>query len=228
MLQLAGLYLVGEFSRSFWLPTVFIFWLVAGILLLVFSTVLLWLEIDLVNKKQQVKIQVKDFISKVQVSTAIVVCSVIVIIILKLIQTPWGILSFVSSIISSTATLAMLYNVLCKQPFYSSFGLALDTWNRKFSLAAIVAFIIIVSHGISFALAHGALKNLRYGQGFSVLNGSATIWILFLALVCLVSFIVAVLNSFLVLLFLETIERKKDPEPAITELKVLTISEARH
>jgi hypothetical protein len=89
---------------------------------------------------------------------------------------------------------------------------AIDTWNKKISLAAIVAFVIILAHGASFALVHGWLKSFTNSRGFSVLGHSATIWILFSALFLLTALIAAFLNSFLVLLFLEIIARKKDPE----------------
>lgn len=226
LVQLTGLYLVAEFSRPRWLSTVFIFWLVAGLVLLVFSTTLLWLEIESAEQKQNKKIDIKSFIAKSQISAAIVIYSIILVIIVRFTHWTWELLTLISSMVAATATLGMLYAVLCSQPFYKALTLAFDTWNRKFSLAAAVAFVLIIAHGASFALVHGTLKNISNPQGFSVLTDSATIWILFLILLFLVAFIAAVLNNFLVRLFLQTIDRKKDPETEKAVLNKLVTSEA--
>jgi hypothetical protein len=130
-----------------------------------------------------------------------------------------------SSVISATSTLSILFIVLCREPFYKALMLALDTWSKKISLAALVAFTLLVAHGVSFALVHGTLKSFRNMEGFSVFGHSATIWILFSACLLFSAFIAAFLNTFLVLLFLEIIARQKDPKPEKAPITQLITSE---
>lgn len=226
LVQLVGLSLVGEFSRPGRVGTVLIFWLFCGVIFLVLATSLLWMEIRLNKEKKEFSIGAKNFIVKCNASAVVVFASVILVIAVRLMSTLWVFLAFFSSVIAATATLVMLYAVLCQEPFYKALALALDTWNRKFSLAAIVAFLLILAHGVSFALVHGFFTGFRGMHGFSVFSHSATIWVLFLALISLIAFVSAVLNSFLVLLFLESIRQKKDPEVAKNPLPQLAISDA--
>jgi hypothetical protein len=148
------------------------------------------------------------------------------IIIPKFVYPDWLFSALISSIVSGTSALAMLYVVLCAQPLNKAFVLAIDTWNKKISLAAMAAFVLLLAHGVSFALVHGVVKSFRIMQGFSVFSHSATIWILLLVLFSLTAFAAAFLNSFMVLLFLEIIGRKKDPEEEKAALRRLITSEA--
>jgi hypothetical protein len=117
---------------------------------------------------------------------------------------------------------------LCGQQFNKAIILAIDTWNKKISLAALAAFALLLAHGVSYALVHGVIKSLKTLQGFSVPGHSATIWLLLLVLFFLTAFAAAFLNSFLVLLFLEIIARKKDPETEKAAISRLVTSEAGH
>jgi hypothetical protein len=224
--QVAALYAVGELAHPHWLKPLFFCWLIVGVVVLVLTTAWLWLEIQSVKLKSENNIAVKIFIGLCRTTGVIVICSMMVIALARLVFAAWIVLALVSSVVAATATLAILYAVLCREPFYKALVLALDTWNRKISLAAIVAFILILAHGVSFALVHGLLKSSRNMYGFSVYSHSATIWVLFFFLIFLVAFVSAVLNYFLVLLFLETIRQKKDPEAETAVLKKLSPSEA--
>jgi hypothetical protein len=106
----------------------------------------------------------------------------------------------------------MLYAVLCEQRFLPAWKLALDTWSKKISLAAVVAFVLILGQAVAFAFFHGLWQSLDFSGRFPVFSHSATIWILLLAVIFLAAFLGAFLNCFLVFLFLETIRKSKDPE----------------
>jgi len=106
----------------------------------------------------------------------------------------------------------MLFAVLSEQGFVSALGLALDAWNKKFSLAASVALVLIMANALSFAFMHTFWKEASPLAAFELLKHSATIWVLLLILILFIVFFAALINCFLVLLFLETIRRKKDPE----------------
>jgi hypothetical protein len=88
----------------------------------------------------------------------------------------------------------------------------MDTWNKKISFSAAAALILLVAHGISYSLVHGILENGFLFGKFSVVGHSATIWVLLLGLMLAVGYISAILNCFVVFLFLDIIARKKDPE----------------
>jgi hypothetical protein len=190
------------------------------------ATAWLWLEISSFKLKSKNQMSIKTFFRHCVSIAVIIVCSLALILASKFVYPDWLFSALVSSIVSGTSTLAILYVVLCGQQFNKALILAVDTWNKKISLAALVAFVLLLVHGVSFALVHSVVKSLKIMQGFSVPSHSATIWLLLLALFFLTSFAAAFLNSFLVLLFLEIIARKKDPEEEKAALNRLITSEA--
>jgi hypothetical protein len=196
LLQVIAFSLLGELAKPELLFAPVIFWLIAAIVMAVPK-----------------ELKAKNFVRYCLQSGVVIVFSVLVTILARVFSGLWVFLAIVTSLVASTASLAMLYIVLCDQPAKAALTLAIDTWNKKISLAAITALILILAHGISYALVHGVWKNFVFAAEFSVLNYSATIWVLLVALVVIAAFFAAILNCFLVLLFLEIIRREKDPEP---------------
>ncbi len=226
LIQVIAFSLVGELARPRWLVSPFLFWLLAGAAVLGPVTARLWLEIEAAESKVPKPVPANIFIQSCATATAVIFCSVGLSIAARFVDGTWIFLALVSSLIAATATLAMLYAVLCAQPFDRSLALALSTWNKKISLAAAAAFILILAQGVSFALVHGVFLNFLSLSGFSVFTHSATIWVLLLALVFVVVLAAAFLNCFLVLLFLETIRREKEPESLKNDVVKLVALEA--
>ena len=210
--QILAFAFVGELSRLHLLRWPFIFWLAFSLIALMPITVWLWLDIQAVYQKSPRQLVLTKFIKLCQSVGAVSSGSVIFIILVRSIYPSWVFMALISSLVAATASLAMLYIVLCNQAIVSALGLALDTWHRKISLAVAAACILIFTHAVSFALVHSVFKGFRAAGEFSVLSHSATIWVLLAALMAIISFFAAGLNCFLVFLFLEIISRKKDPE----------------
>jgi hypothetical protein len=230
LVQAACLYFIGEFLQPhYWhnYPGLLVL-PVLGVLIMSPATVWLWLEIESAKLKLVRRHSQKFLIESTLAASSVIFCSIVLMIAAKLSYPDWLFSALISSLISATATLAILFIVLCRQKFGNSIILAFDTWNKKVSLAALVAFVLLLAHGASFALVHGTLKNFRNLEGFSVSAGSATIWILFSVGLLFTAFVAAFLNTFLVLLFLEIIGRKKDPETEKAAARHLVTSEATH
>ncbi len=227
LVQAAVLYSVGELLQPYHLLKPFsVCWLILAVIIMAPATVWLWLDISAYASRLKNQIKRKTFFNNCLTMCAIVLCSAAVMAAAKFIYPDWLFSALLSSIISATSTLAILYVVLCGQRFAPALALAADTWNKRISLAALIAFALLLAHGISFAMVHGALSSLKTPQGFSVPVHSATIWILLLILLSITAFAAAFLNSFLVLLFLDIIARKKDPESEKAVLSRLITSEA--
>lgn len=207
--QVAGFFIVGQLSRLSWQ---FLPWLIAAVVFLLPITVWLWLDIEASGLKVARQTPIKNFLGYCLTSGVIVLFSLAVIVIVRSAYLHWAFLALLSSLITGTASLAMLYVVLCDQNLFFALALALDTWHKKISLAVAAAFVLIVAHGISFAFIHGVWDPLLADGHFSALNHSATIWILFALFALGIAYIAALLNCFLVFLFLEIIRRKKAPE----------------
>jgi hypothetical protein len=225
--QAALLYLVGELLQLRHLLRPFSFlWLILAVFVMAPVTVWLWKDIEARKARQENQITIKKFFGFCPEISAVIFCSVLLLVAAKLIYPDWLFSALVSSLISATSTLAVLYIVLCGQPFDRALSLALDTWNKKISLAALVAFVLLLAHGISFALVHGFLRDFMTRGGFSISGDFVTIWVLCLMVLVFTAFAAAFLNSFLVLLFLEIIARKKDPEAEKASVGRLVTSHA--
>jgi hypothetical protein len=225
--QAALLYWIGELLQPRHLLRPFsVLWLLLAVLVMAPVTVWLWKDIEARKAGRENQILIKHFLGYCSEISVIILCSAALLVVAKLIYPDWLFSALVSSLISATATLAILYIVLCGQPFDRALSLALDTWNKKISLAALVAFVLLLAHGISFALVHGFLRDFMTRGGFSISGDFVTIWVLCLIALVFTAFAAAFLNSFLVLLFLEIIARKKDPEAEKASVGRLIISEA--
>ena len=216
--QIIAFSLVGQLSRFDLLHLPFVFWLVVGLMALMPVTVWLWLDIQAIYLKSLRQAAAQIFIRKCLSAGIVMLGSVILTMLIRQAYPAWVFLAVVSSLVAATAALAMLYIVLCEQSVPSALALALDTWHKKISLAVAAAFILIFAHGVSFTLVHSIWKSFKAAGQFSVSSHSATIWVLLLVLLAIVVFFAAVLNCFLVFLFLEIIRRKKDPEIAREEV----------
>lgn len=176
-------------------------------------TIGLWLEIEAVNLKQQKNIALKNFLKKYLGCLGLTLFSIALIILVRFAYPVWTVTSVFSSLVAATGVLAALYIVICDQSFVSAWALAFDTWNKKFSLALMAALVILVGHAAAFSFARLFLSGfINKEVSFASLNHSATIWILLVSTGFILAFFAAVANAFLVLLFLNIIERKKDPE----------------
>ena len=227
MAQAALLYLVGELLQPRHLLRPFsVLWLILAVCVMAPVTVWLWKDIEARKARRENQISIKRFLEFCLEISAVIFCSIALLVAAKLIYPDWLFSALASSIISATSTLAILYIVLCGQPFDRALSLALDTWNKKISLAALVAFVLLLTHGVSFAMVHGILKGFMSRRGFPISGDFVTIWVLCLIVLLFTAFVAAFLNSFLVLLFLEIIARKKDPEAEKTAVGRLITSEA--
>jgi hypothetical protein len=227
LVQASSVYVIGELLQPRRLFRPFSFaWIIFAVCIMAPVTVWLWREIESYKAKRRSQMSVQKIFNQCLAIGVVVLCSVALVAAAKLLYPDWLFSALVSSIISGTSTLAILFVVLCGQPFGKALGLALDTWNKKISLAAFVAFVLLLAHGVSFALVHGILRSLMAEPGFSVSADSATIWVLCSVSLLVTAFAAAFLNNFLVLLFLEIIGQKKDPEEAKTAAVNMEMSRA--
>ncbi len=209
------------------LHLVFILWLVAGVIIFTVSTVWLWLDIDERRPRNGAQKSVKPYITMCLTTGSILLCALALIIITRLGFVAWVFFALITSIVAATAVLAMLFAVLINQNLGPSLALALDTWNKKTSLATAVALTLIMGHAVSFTLMHTVVNPASFSN-FSDIHEFATIWVMLgvLLLIVIVSFFVAILNCFLVLLFIEIIRQKKDPEAVAEALAHKTVLQA--
>lgn len=221
--QTAGFFIIGQTTRGYWQ---FLPWLIAAVGLLVPVTVWLWLDMEAASSKLPKHLPLKIFIRYCLRSGGIMLCSIAAIILAKLAYLNWVFVALFSSLVAATAILSMLYVVLCGQTFSTAWGLALDTWHKKISLVVFIAFILILAHGASFAFVHAFWQPGLSGGEFSAFSHSATIWMLLAVLLLAIAYFAAVLNCFLVFLFLEIIRRKKGPDAAEGKAVKLTAVEA--
>ncbi len=210
--QVGLLAAIGELARPGNFKPVLMGWFLPVVFALSTLTVWFWLGIEAKNSGIVKPVKPQVFVEFCLTALGIILFCLMIIGMFRLAHLTWIFSALFSSLVSATALLAMLYAVLCGQLFLKSFRLALFTWQKKTSLAALSAFVFILGHGFAFALVHGAILNGRSLEEFSVLNHSATIWILLFGLAVLISICAAFLNCFLVTVFLETINRKKDSE----------------
>lgn len=206
----------------------FIKLLISAILLAILQPVVvwLWLDIDADNSKVENQVLVSSFIKKCINCFFLSFIASLILILVRQYQVSWEISALLSSVISATALLGSLYVVICGQTFYKSLALAVDTWYQKFSLVLAAALVLIVAHALGFSFARGILAPLINTGEFSGFIHSATIWLLILPALVLLGFLGAFLNSFLIKLFLNIINRKKEPEAQMDKVNALAASEA--
>jgi len=211
-LQIAALSAMGKFSKPYLLDTPYFLWLILAILVLQPVIAWLWLDIEAQSEGKVKRASVRGLLMACLRSLAITFAAEVFLMISRAIIFDWTFLALISSLVAATSTLAILYVILCQQPFYKAWALALDTWHKKISLAAASAVVLIFAHGISYVLVHTVWAGIFSKGEFSAFNHSATIWVLSAVLCFAVAYLGAVLNCFLVFLFLDIIRRQKEPE----------------
>lgn len=186
----------------------------ALLLLLAFSlvTVILWLSVKAYSEQQILKVNLKTFLLSSGRVFLLVVLGIAVDITLKLIGLHWTVFVLFVSLINATIAAAMLGAVLFGLNLYRASALALDFWATKLSFISAAVFVVLFGHGLAYYLTHTFWHKLLEQSRFSVSSTSATIWILLMILAVLAAFFGSLLNAFLVLLFLDAVKSKKDPE----------------
>jgi hypothetical protein len=214
LFQAAAFTAVGQLDRPGILSNPVILALLLAAVLLSPITIRLWQNIQDDTKPINEKNTRIDlyFIGQCLSGCVVILLTVGIIILARFVFTFWPLHTLVFAIVASSSGLSLLYLSLCDQTLSSSLRLTRDTWNKKISFTAVAAAILILAHGISFALVHGILGDIYYFRVFSATGHSATIWILLTLLGLLIAYFSTVLNCFVVYMFLETIARKKDPE----------------
>lgn len=226
ILQAGAFSAVGQLVRPQSLNHISAMWLVLVMAVLPPLTIRLWQDIEaykFINNPDKPR---HNFKSQSVSGIGLILMTVFVVLLARWIFPFWPLHTLVFAVTASTAGLSLLYIALCDQNLSSALSLAMDTWNKRISFAGAAAAILIVAHGISYALVHRVLGDLYLIREFSVSGHSATIWLLLAAVVVLIAYLSAILNCFVVLLFLDTINRKKDPETVRQELPALIVSPA--
>lgn len=218
LLQAAAFSAVGQLARPKMLNHFSAIWLALAMALLPPLTIWLWQDMENSRLKPNQEKPKRNFASQSLSGIGLILMTVFVVLLARLIFPFWPLHTLVFAVTASTAGLALLYVALCGQNLSAAIALSMDTWNKRLSFAAVAAVVLVVAHGISFALVHGILENFYFFQEFSVSGRSATIWLLLSGLMLVIAYFSAILNCFLVFLFLETVNRKKDPETVRSEV----------
>lgn len=203
------------------------FKMLAWLFLSVFGAALIssyfWLDIKANFFKQTEIIFKKNFFQRVFfvfVSCLFIYC---LFILLLLARIDWIVYSLVTSIVLGTLVISLLNIVLFNVTIINSWKVAFAAWSRKISLAAIFAFILMLCKAFYFmALSHLLNYFYKYTE-FSVFHESATIWVLLFIVLIIISFFSALLNVFLVFLFLETLKPIKEPEEQKAVVPIIVV-----
>ncbi len=187
-------------------------WVFIAALLLALISSYFWLDIKANFFKQTEIILRKNFFQRVFfvfINCLFVYCFFIF---LLWAQIDWIVYSLVTSIVLGTLVISLLNIVLLNVSILNSWQIAFTAWSKKVSLAAIFAFILMLCKAFYF-MTLGHLINYLYKLSeFSVFRESATIWVLLFIALVIISFFSALLNVFLVFLFLETLKPIKELE----------------
>lgn len=212
LLQAMAFSAVGQLARPRMLYSPVTVWLILAAVLLAPLTIWLWQSIEYESASEPKIRPKRNFLRQNISGSILILVTVLIIILARLIFPFWPLHTLVFAVTAASSGLALLYLALCEQDLPSSLRLAMDTWNKKISFSAAAALVLLVAHGISYGLMHGILENTLLFNKFSVAGHSATIWVLLLGLMLVIGYISAILNCFVVFLFLEIIARKKAPE----------------
>lgn len=226
MLQAAAFSAIGQLARPLKLNQFSAIWLALAMVTLPLVTIWLWQEVEVSKLNFSQDKPKHNFAGQSLSGIGLILMAVFVVLLARLIFPFWPLHTLIFAVAASTAGLALLYVSLCDQNLSQALALAMDTWNKRLSFAGAAAVVLIVAHGISFALVHGIFENFYFFQQFSVPGRSATIWVLLSGLMLLIAYFSAILNCFVVLLFLDTINRKKDPERVKQELQRFIVASA--
>ena len=211
--QVVCLFLVlGKLSPIWWGQPQKALWSLGLTFIFSLSSVLLWLKIKAFEEKLPIVLSIKLFFQIAIRIFAIMFLAIVLCVGLKTIHIHWTFFSLFSSLLSASMTVAMLAAVLFNLSFQKSLGFMLSLWDNKASFITSGAFVVILAHVYAFYLSHAYWPLASDMGGFSVSKLSATILVVFLLSAAVAAFFASLANAFLVILFLEVVQTKKDPE----------------
>ncbi len=187
--------------------------------------VYLWLKIKADYKKNVFNMPAKNFIALCLKTFWSAIIIALLIFFLKSTGLPWVFVSLVSSLLGSSGLLFVFYVVLLGQAFMAAFALTIDTWKHKISLTLSLALLLIFLHGLSLYFSRNVFDSAFFEGGFSDLSHSATIWLLFIALLFFSGFIAVLINYILVAIFLENI-KPIDAKQNINQVRIPKLIES--
>jgi hypothetical protein len=183
------------------------------------ASVILWLKVEAFEKQKLFILGLNAFLQISIRLFGLLALAIAFAVLLKALHFYWTLFSVISSLSAVGFTAAMLAAVLYRLSFYKSLGFMINFWKAKISLVCAGAFAIMLGNAYAFYWAHEFLPQaLSRGAGFSVSGASATIWVVFFILAGMAAFFSAVVNAFLVLLFLSLAQVKKEPEKLRAEI----------
>lgn len=224
--QVLAFFVMGRLARPPLASAPKLYWLAAAFVILPPLTVWLWLDMEPKTQGVVKQLSLKSFLKKIIGTTGVFFLGVAVLVIARILYPNWTFIALLSSLVAATCTLAVLYIVLFSQQFSAAWRLALDAWNKKISLAASVALVLIVAHGMTFIFVHGGWFSGFKSRQFSALGYSATILVLLAASAVIIAFLAAFLNCFLVLLFLDIVKGKKHQEAEAEAMTKVVLPQA--
>lgn len=189
-----------------------IFWSLGLLALFSLASVVMWLQVQAVAEKKVLQISLPKFAKVTGRVFVLALFGIAFYAGLKVLHLHWTAFALLVSLFNATLVAAMLSTALFGLDLKRSLWVALDLWGRKLSFISGAAFLIIISNGVAYYLAHAFWPQARESEQFSFFKPSATMWILVSVLAVVAAFFASLLNAFLVLLFLDIMKPKKDPE----------------
>jgi hypothetical protein len=189
-----------------------IFWSMGLLALFSLASVVMWLQVQAVSEKKVLQISLPKFAKATGRVFVLALLGIAFYVGLKVLHLHWTVFALLASLFNATLVAAMFSTVLFGLNLKRSLWVALDLWSRKPSFISGAAFLIIISNGFAYYLAHAFWPKARESEQFSFFKPSATMWVLVSVLAVVAAFFASLLNAFLVLLFLEVMRPKKDPE----------------
>lgn len=193
-------------------------YLLALILIISFTTVLLWKYIESIKNNKILEIETKKYFNLV-VRFGILLCAHLVFIsIAKNYHLLWNYSVVVICFLTVLVSYILLGLVLLSLSIKKAYFCALDFIKNKFGVFYSFFVVLLLINIFSYYVVHSLINIRVLGGGFSVLLPSATIWLVFLGIALLATFFSGLVNIFIVLLFLELSKVIKDPKEIQTPL----------
>ncbi len=224
LVQIVSLYLVFyNLDSVFYMPVIGVIALGLVLYIFAFSTSLLWLTVKGSENKTQSRMPLAEVIEVVHKVFIICLIGAAVLLLFKMVKLHWTIFILVSSLIGSGIIITMVASVVHNLNLFKSLLFTLDFINQKITVASSLAFVIILANSYGYYFAHSYWLLSGLGGGFSVLQASATIWIVFVMLAVFAAFFSGVGNAWLVLLIINislTSQGEEDLEPGVAQIAI--------
>ena len=149
----------------------------------------------------------------------------LLIFVIKLNLAVWIVTAFFSSLLLVYALVLMLNISLLSMGTRKAMQFAGDFWIMRSSIPAFLATCLMLAHSVGFILGRSALKQRLFEVGFSVSSESVTIWTLSAVLIAVLVWLLALLNTVLVVGFLEIVNTKKAKNRQLSSAEMLTMTE---